>query len=100
TFRFEIANGNGIAGMARSVGKTLVRNGLPTPRLSNLKPYRESLTVIEYSDGYYHEALTLWRELDRRPVLSRVSGARSKPDVRLVLGRDMRIAQNAVTNNG
>jgi Tfp pilus assembly protein PilF len=100
TFSFEIANGNGVTGMAKGVGSTLVKNGLPTPRLTNLKPYQQRQTVIEYRDGYYREALILWRKLERRPLLSNVAATRNNPDVRLILGRDTRIAQNAIANNG
>jgi tetratricopeptide (TPR) repeat protein len=100
TFSFEIANGNGVTGMAKGVGSTLVKNGLPTPRLTNLKPYQQRQTVIEYRDGYYREALILWRKLERRPLLSNVAARRNNPDVRLILGRDTRIAQNAIANNG
>ena len=92
-FRFEIANGNGVSGLAKKYGTTLARTGLPTPRLTNLKPYQQRQTVIEYRAGYYDTALELSRRLRIAPSLISSNALRAITDVRLVLGKDVATRQ-------
>jgi hypothetical protein len=87
-FHFEIANGNGVADLARKVADTLTHNGFPTPRLSNLKPYQQSRTVIRYPDGFYFDAARVGSKLSAAPLLVLDTQMRSNTDVRLVLGKD------------
>ena len=88
-FRFEIANGDGVTGLARKVGDTLARHGLPKPQLTNLKPYQQRLTVIQYRDGFHDEAVRLSSKLLKPPVLVNNNALCKNSDVRLVLGKDV-----------
>lgn len=87
-FRLEIANGNGVTGMARKVRATLVQQGLPASHLTNLKPYRQLTSFIQYRSGFHDQALRLSRTLIRPPVLVSNDRLRSGTDVQLVLGKD------------
>lgn len=88
-FRLEIANGNGITGLARKVRKTLVAQGLPVARLTNIKPYQERQTVIQYRAAFEEQALSLSKRLRKTPKLVVNEYLRSNADLRLVLGRDV-----------
>lgn len=88
-FRFEIANGNGITGLARKVRATLVQQGLPPSRLTNLKPYRTLETTIQYRSGFHDAALRLSRTLSKPATLVGNDHLRSGADVQLVLGKDV-----------
>lgn len=88
-FHLEIANGNGVNGMAKKMGNTLTQAGVPAPRLTNLKPYRRQLTVVEYRTGFYDAALQLGGKLTTAPVVVSSNTLRANTDVRLVLGKDL-----------
>lgn len=98
-FRLEIANGNGVTGLARKVGDTLVRNGSPLPKLTNLKPFQQRHTVIQYRTGFEGEAVRLSRKLINPPTLVNNDHLRKSADVRLVLGKDM-VSQVALFGPG
>ena len=87
-FQLEIANGNGVTGMARKVRALLVQQGLPTSHLINLKPYRTPETTIQYRSGFRDEALRLSQTLTKPPTLVSNDHLHSKADVQLVLGKD------------
>lgn len=87
-FSFEIANGNGVADLARKVADTLAHNGFPTPHLSNLKPYQQRRTVIRYRDGFYFDAARVGSKLSAAPLLVLDTQLRNNTDVQLVLGKD------------
>lgn len=89
SFRFQIANGNGIPALAKRFRDALVHQGLPTSRLSNLKPYLQAQTVIEYREGYRDEALRVSAHFDNAPMLTRSEVVQDGIDVRLVLGKDV-----------
>ncbi|MFC5475282.1 LytR C-terminal domain-containing protein [Paraherbaspirillum soli] len=89
TFRLEIANGNGIAGLARKVSDTLASHGLPISNLINLKPYRQQKTSIQYRKGFRDEALRLSRKLPTSPSLVSNDHLRDSVDVQLILGKDV-----------
>lgn len=87
-FRLEIANGNGVTGLARKVHTTLVQQGLPASHLINLKPYRTQETTIQYRSGFRDEALRLSQKLSKPSRLVSNEHLRSSADVQLVLGKD------------
>lgn len=87
-FRLEIANGNGVTGLARKVRATLVQQGLPASHLINLKPYRTLETTIQYRSGFRDEALRLSQKLSKPSRLVSNDHLRSSADVQLVLGKD------------
>jgi Tfp pilus assembly protein PilF len=88
-YRLEVANGNGINGMARRVGQMLAAIGWPTVRLTNQKPFVEQVTQIQYREGYATSAMALRKVVPGMPNAAPSAALRADTDVRLVLGRDL-----------
>lgn len=88
-FRFQIANGNGVSALAKRFRDAFIHQGLPASRLSNLKPYQQAQTVIEYREGYREAALQVSARFANAPVLTRNEVVQDGIDVRLVLGKDV-----------
>lgn len=86
--RVEIANGNGIGGMARRIGKLLSARGILVARLSNERPYRQRATTIEFRPGYAAQAEALKLALRGNVALVEANIASPRADLRLVLGKD------------
>ncbi|KQZ44892.1 LytR C-terminal domain-containing protein [Duganella sp. Root1480D1] len=93
--RLEVSNGNGVTGMARRFRSVLGQMGIPVERLSNAKPYRQVVTIIQYSPGFEQQASNLQKALQGKAQLSSQQLASS--DVRLVLGKDARVSLTAAT---
>ncbi len=93
--RLEVANGNGVNGMARRFRSLLGQMGIPVERLSNDKPYKQVATTIQYSPGFEKQAASLQKALQGKAQLASKQLAAS--DVRLVLGKDARISLTAAT---
>jgi tetratricopeptide (TPR) repeat protein len=91
--RLEVANGNGVTGMARRFRTVLGQMGIPVDRLSNDKPYQQATTTIQYSPGFEKQAASLQKALQGKAQLSSKQLAAS--DVRLVLGKDARVSLTA-----
>ncbi len=86
----EVANGNGVTGMAGQVGKFLLGQGYPVTRLTNQKPFIVKRSQIQYRDGHHDEAQLLKDSLPDSPLLVQRNDLRADVGVRLVLGNDMR----------
>lgn len=86
----EVANGNGVTGMAGQVGKFLLGHGYPVTRLTNQKPFIVKKSQIQYRDGHHEEAQLLKDSLPDSPQLVQRNDLRADVGVRLVLGNDMR----------
>jgi Tfp pilus assembly protein PilF len=84
----EVANGNGMMGMASKVGQFLHEQGYPIVKLANQKPYRTHKTQIQYRQGYLTEAEYLKSNLPESPELVQRNDMRNGIGVRLVLGWD------------
>ncbi|WP_374580297.1 LytR C-terminal domain-containing protein [Pseudoduganella sp.] len=84
--RLEVANGNGVTGMARRFRHLLGAMGIPVDRLSNDKPYKQVSTTIQYSPGFEKQAASLQKALQGKAQLA--SRQLTGSDVRLVLGKD------------
>lgn len=91
----EIRNGNGVTGMARSLSRQVLGDGVQVTRLSNEKGFQVRRTRIEHHADFRFAAERLAQRLgDRRtgrfdPVQI-VQVDNCKPtDVRLILGQDM-----------
>jgi hypothetical protein len=86
--RLEVTNGNGVAGMARLVGRWLATQGLDNVRLTNQRPFAQQTTLIQYRSGHEEEARRVARSLPAgaKALAGPTQGLRS--DVRVVLGRD------------
>jgi tetratricopeptide (TPR) repeat protein len=93
--RLEVANGNGVAGMARRFRSLLGQMGIPVDRLSNDKPYQQVATTIQYSPGFERQAASLQKALQGKARLA--SKPPSASDVRLVLGKDATLTLSAAT---
>ena len=88
TARLEVANGNGVTGMAKRIGNALGQKGIAVSRLTNERPYTQQATKIEYRAGYEQAATALKRAMKGHAVLVQSSDLSAKTDMRLVLGRD------------
>jgi Tfp pilus assembly protein PilF len=97
-FRLEVANGNGINGMAKKVSRFLHGDGYPAARLTNQKPFHVKMTQIQYRDGYQAQAQHLQSGLPGQPAMVPSNDMRADIGVRLVLGKD--IAQNVAYFDG
>jgi tetratricopeptide (TPR) repeat protein len=93
--RLEVANGNGVAGMARRFRSLLGQMGIPVDRLSNEKPYNQVATTIQYSPGFERQAAGLQKALQGKAQLA--SRQLAAADVRLVLGKDASLTLTAAT---
>lgn len=87
--RLEISNGNGVRGMAASLGRTLRDGGQAwgALRLSNGDNFRLATSRIEYRPEQEAAARRLAQQLGT-PARMRVCRC-ERADVRLVLGRDL-----------
>ena len=88
-FKLEVANGNGVNGMAARIRQVLVRHGIATGRLTNQRPYRQQETEIQYRTGYASAAHALKTALQGHAVLKPADTLPGNSDVRLVLGKDV-----------
>lgn len=84
----EIANGNGVRGMATRVAGYFADRGVGRARVSNQRPFSVRRTHIEYGPGSASEAAALNRLLPVSVPQVASSGFRSDVRVRLVLGAD------------
>jgi Flp pilus assembly protein TadD len=87
--RLEIANGNGVTGLAKRTASSLRQKGYATARLTDQVPFTRVLTEIQYRAGHEQDAERL-NALFATPVKIRESTLlRVDVEVRLVLGRDV-----------
>jgi hypothetical protein len=84
----EIANGNGVTGMARRIKAVLGRQGIAVSRLTNARPFHQLATTIEYRIGHARRADQLRDALGGHALLVAAPNLPAQSDVRLVLGRD------------
>ena len=88
TVTLEISNGNGVTGAAARLARALDVDGVKTVRLSNLRPFVELQSRIEYRRDQQHMAQALGRRLGLPLQAARGGGAYA--DMRIVLGHDTR----------
>lgn len=87
--RVEVANGNGVPGMARKIKGVLSQQGIIVSRLTDARPYKQQTTKIHYREGYQHTAEALKTALNGHAVVILSEGLSTKSDVRLILGKDV-----------
>ena len=87
----EVANGNGVKGIARKVAYQLDKLGYRTASVYDLRPFNKVMTRIEYPKGHASQALKLGDLLPR--TVAYVETGKLRNDMRIVLGHD--IVQNA-----
>ena len=89
--RIEIANGNGVTGLATWLGAWLrVHDVAHHTSRSNALPFDTLTSVVHYRAGYREVAQKLADGMPRRVKLAPESGGTLHADVRVVLGRDLR----------
>lgn len=86
--QFEISNGNGITGLARRVGGYLHSLGMYSPRLTNLRPFDQRRTRIQYVQGMEDAARELRSTLGTPADLVVTPRIERNARMRVVLGRD------------
>lgn len=87
--RLEIANGNGVTGMAKKVKIFLGSKGYTAERITNQKPYKVQVTQIQYRNGHQLEAQRLQLSLPKHSDLVQNNAINANINVRLVLGKDI-----------
>jgi hypothetical protein len=88
-FRFGVANGNGISGIALKVRNVLAHRGIVTVRVTNKKPFNTKTTEIFYVAGYQNEAERVRSAMATNVTLTPVASIAGMQDVQLVLGKDV-----------
>jgi tetratricopeptide (TPR) repeat protein len=96
--KLEIANGNGVTGMAKKVKQYLRGQGYATERVTNQKPFNVQITQIQYRNGHQLEAKRLQLKLAKQSNLVQNDGMYANVNVRIVLGKN--IAKNVAFSNG
>ena len=86
--KVEVANGSGVAGLAKRTSLSLQKRGYAVARLTNQIPYAQVTTEIQYRRGEESHANQLNALLSQPAKL--VESSRLSPivGIRLVLGRD------------
>ena len=84
--RLEISNGNGVEGAAKKLARALDGNGVKTVRVTNMRPFVETNSRVEYPHNQQKVAQALSRQLGMK--LSRLSVGLGYADLRIVLGHD------------
>lgn len=92
--KVEVSNGNGVTGMAKSVGHYLRGAGYPPARLTNQKSFQVQTTKIQYREGYEAAAKRLRDSLPVNATLERSNDLRVDIKIRIVLGKDIASHQN------
>lgn len=86
--RLEIANGNGIQGMAKRFRQALAARGIKAARLTNARPFGRTDTSIEFRPGFEQQARSLQAAIGGKAALQPADTLTAHTDVRLVLGKD------------
>lgn len=85
----EIANGNGVSGLALKISRQLVAHrGFERPRLTNHRPFDVHTTRIQYVAGAEAAARQLNASLPMPVPLIRVAALNKSATVRLLIGKD------------
>lgn len=90
--KLEIANGHGADGLARRFQQTLALRGIVATRLTNMQPFGQATTRIEFAPGQETAARTLQEALGGKPPLRLADRSAVAGGVRLVLGKDAPLA--------
>jgi hypothetical protein len=86
----EIANGNGIRNMARSVGRYLKNEGVQVSRLTNAGHFGHANTIIYYDEAFYKEASRIKDLLHGLSGQGRLAAANlDREPIRVLIGRDL-----------
>ncbi|MDB5884516.1 MAG: pilus assembly protein TadD [Polaromonas sp.] len=86
--RLEVANGAGIARLARRTADRLEQAGVATARLTNAMPYLQTRTEIQFARGHEAAAQALQSRLPLATVAMAGGQLPAGMQLRLVLGHD------------
>jgi hypothetical protein len=89
SFKLEVANGNGVAGLAKRIARRLEGAGVRTARITNQRPFAQARTEVQYREGYAAQAAELAGKLEHPARLVPSERLGRDVDVRLVLGKDL-----------
>ena len=92
SYRIQIVNGNGIAGVAARMRAWLLERGVVGAHLGNLPPFRSATTRIEYQPGYAEQAREVSRRMPTHSELVSVPASRASAEVRVIIGHDIKSA--------
>jgi hypothetical protein len=90
-FDVDLANGNGVNGMARRLGQQLVREGFKVGRLTNADHFDYQRTLVFYRKGQSDNARIVADALPGNPDSRLVELSATGNLVQVVLGADMAI---------
>ncbi|QOL51761.1 LytR C-terminal domain-containing protein [Massilia litorea] len=90
--QFEIANGHGADGLARRFQQSLALRGIVATRLTNMTPFNQAATRIDYAPGQEAAARRLQAALGGKPILRLADRGAVPGGMRLVLGKDAPLA--------
>ena len=88
--KVEVANGNGVNGMAKRVGAFLRNAGFAATRLTNHQPFNIKKSEVQYRTGYRDEAEKLQATIDGESRLIQRDDLRADINIRVLLGNDMK----------
>lgn len=94
--RLEVANGNGVTGLAREMSGHLESTGYAHVRKTNEIPYRMPATEIQYRPGFEPQARDLRTTLRSGIPLVASTQLRADVQVRLLLGKDAKSVTDLV----
>lgn len=86
--RFEIANGNGVPGLARRLSMVLAPQGFERARLTNERPFNVATSRVQYVAGAERMAHDINATLPVQLPLAQVAQLERNARVRIVLGKD------------
>jgi hypothetical protein len=87
--RLEISNGNGVRGLAAAWARELKGEQWRLVRLTNSRPFVVARTRLEYGDAQQQAAQALAQRLGVGLMAANSNGS-GQPELRIVLGHDMR----------
>jgi Flp pilus assembly protein TadD len=88
--KIEVANGNGINGMAKRVSTFLSNSGFAAARLTNQQPFNVKQSEVQYRAGYRDEAEKLRATINGDPRLIQRDDLRADITIRVLLGKDVK----------
>jgi len=87
--QLEVANGSGVPGLAKRTSSLLRKKGITVAHMTNLPPYNQTVTEIQYLRGQENHAKRINALLSNRAKLVAADQLRPSVKFRLVLGRDL-----------
>jgi hypothetical protein len=88
-FKVEVANANGVTGLARKFAEFLHGDGYYATRITNQKPYQVISSEIQYRKGFQLEAQRLQTNFPQTIHLVQRNDLRADVSIRILLGRDI-----------